>query len=312
MKKPSKHPLQFPVYIPTKGRAEYCITMRYLANIGIPFYAVVEEQEYDDYAAKLGADQILVLPADYKTRYETLDDLGLSKSTGPGPARNFAWDHAISQGHAWHWVMDDNIQGWYRFHKNEKNFIRSPAGLRSCEDFALRFENVGMAGPQYGMFAPRRFTHRKPFVINSRIYSCNLIRNDLPFRWRGRYNEDTILSIDMLEAGWCTLSFMHVLANKMATQVLPGGNTEAFYSYEGTAAKSRMLYEAYPQFVELVDRWGRPHHYIDYKKHWLHWPRLRLHKGLHIADEPNAYGLSLREVPRGYMKHGIVSESQND
>ena len=42
---------------------------------------------------------------------------------------------------------------------------------------------------------------------HSRIYSCNLIRTDIPYRWRGRYNEDTILSLDILRGGHCTLLF---------------------------------------------------------------------------------------------------------
>jgi len=34
-----------------------------------------------------------------------------------------------------------------------------------------------------------------PFVMNTRMYSIIFIRNDIPYRWRGRYNEDTILSL---------------------------------------------------------------------------------------------------------------------
>ncbi len=74
------------------------------------------------------------------------------------------------------------------------------------KDFVLRYENIAMAGPNYFMFAPRKRKH-PPFSLNTRIYSCNLIRNDLPFRWRARYNEDTDLSLRMLKAGWCTVLF---------------------------------------------------------------------------------------------------------
>ena len=314
----SKYPLQFPVYIPSKGRAEHFLTMKYLDDMGVPYFVVVEEQEHDAYAAKLGEDCLLVLPMRYKEQYETCDDLGLTKSTGPGPARNFAWDHAIQTGAKWHWVMDDNIQGWFRYHLSEKSFLVTPAGLRSIEDFTLRYENVGMSGPAYESFVARRNAHPFPFVLNSRIYSCNLIRNDLPLRWRGRYNEDTILSIDLLEAYWCTIQFYHVLQNKVTTQKIPGGNTEAFYSLEGTVAKSRLLYEVYPQYVKLVMRYGRPHHYVNYKRYWNKWPRLKRKQGLDLPTEPDNYGLMMREIPRGGRVQGLrtgqraVRESESE
>lgn len=33
-----------------------------------------------------------------------------------------------------------------------------------------------------------------------RAFPCILIQNDIPFRWRGRYNEDTDLSLRALKA----------------------------------------------------------------------------------------------------------------
>lgn len=69
-----------------------------------------------------------------------------------------------------------------------------------------------------------------PYVANTKLYSCNLIRTDLPMRWRGRYNEDVILAIDILKAGWCTCQFNAFLQQKMVTQALPGGNTTELYN----------------------------------------------------------------------------------
>lgn len=66
------------------------------------WFAIVEPQEVEQYAAVIPRDHILPLDLSYKDRYETLDDLGLSKSTGPGPARNFAWDTAVRMGEPWH------------------------------------------------------------------------------------------------------------------------------------------------------------------------------------------------------------------
>jgi hypothetical protein len=132
------------------------------------------------------------------------------------------------------------------------------------EDFVLRYENIGMAGPDYWMFTPSR-SKLPPYLINTRIYSCNLIRNDLPYRWRGRYNEDTDLSLRMLKDGWATVQFYAFLQYKLTTQTLKGGNTEAFYAEEGTLPKSKMLVKMHPDVTKLVWKFGRWHHYVDYK-----------------------------------------------
>jgi hypothetical protein len=254
----------FPLYIPSKGRYEFCRTMRVLEGLGVPYFVVVEEPEYKAYCSALGKERILVLDMAYKRNYETCDDLGDTKSKGAGPARNFAWDHAISSGHPWHWVMNDNIGNFQRLHNNRRIKVSDGTGFRAMEEFCLRYENVGIAGPQYSMFAPSRIKW-PPFVANTRIYSCNLIRNDIPFRWRGRYNEDTILSLDALKGGWCTIQFNAFLQSKLQTSKMKGGNTAEFYSKEGTYPKSKMLKDVHPDVTRIVTRWDRAHHYVDYR-----------------------------------------------
>ncbi len=258
---------RFPLYIPSKGRHAKRLTSDALTAMGVSHYLVVEPQEVDVYERAARGSLATVLPLDmsYKTRYELCDDLGLTKSTGPGPARNFIWDHSIANGHAWHWVMDDNIQRFDRLHRNTKIPCRSPAFWRAMEDFVLRYENVAMAGPNYAMFKPCR-RKSPPFTTNTRIYSCNLIRNDVPFRWRGRYNEDTILSLDQLKAGWCTVQFNAFLQWKVWTQTIGGGNTAEFYAKEGTAPKSEMLKAVHPDVTRLVWKFNRHHHHVDYKR----------------------------------------------
>jgi hypothetical protein len=255
---------RFPIYIPSKSRADTATTPRFLDSINVPYRLVIEEQQYDSYAQFFPKEKLLILDPIYQKDYDTFDDLEDLKSKGPGPARNFIWDHSIKEGHDWHWVMDDNITLFARFHQNQ----RIPVGDGTCfyamEDFVLRYENIGMAGPDYWMFTPSR-SKLPPYLINTRIYSCNLIRNDLPYRWRGRYNEDTDLSLRMLKDGWATVQFYAFLQYKLTTQTLKGGNTEAFYAEEGTLPKSKMLVKMHPDVTKLVWKFGRWHHYVDYK-----------------------------------------------
>jgi hypothetical protein len=197
---------RFPLYVVSKGRHKNMMTSRALTTMGVRHFVIVEPSELDAYRkAAVGLlAEVIPLDMSYKATYELLDDLGLTKSTGPGPARNFCWDHSIAAGYDWHWIMDDNIAAFHRFNDNLKVKCHSASWWNAMEDFATRYQSVAMVGPNYTMFAKRRVVI-PPFVMNTRIFSCNLIRNDVPFRWRGRYNEDTILSLDMLKAGWCTM-----------------------------------------------------------------------------------------------------------
>lgn len=254
---------EFPIYIPSKSRAENATTPRYLELIKVPFRLVIEKEQYKDYAQHFPKSKLLVLDKKFQDTYDTFDDLGGTKSKGPGPARNFAWEHSIAEGHEWHWVMDDNIKLFARYHKNQRIPVGDGFIFLAMEDFSQRYKNVGMTGPAYWMFVPSRSKH-PPYILNTRIYSCNLIRNSLPFRWRGRYNEDTDISLRMLKSGWCTVQFKAFLQYKLTTQTLTGGNTEAFYAEEGTLPKSKMLVRMHPDITELVWKYSRWHHYVDY------------------------------------------------
>lgn len=283
-------------------------TSKALTAMGVRHNLVVEPQEVESYLQaveelSLDAD-ILELDLSYKERYETCDNLGVTKSTGPGPARNFAWEHSMQNGFAWHWVMDDNIDWFFRFNRNLKTPCGSPAFFRAMEDFCLRYENIAMAGPNYFMFAARK-TRPPAFVTNTRIYSCNLIRNDTGFRWRGRYNEDTILSLDLLKADWCTVQFNAFLQDKLETQRIPGGNTDEFYWKEGekregeryatggTTSKSQMLVDVHPDVAKLSFKFRRDHHEVDYS---VFRQKLRLKPGIRPEPGPNEYGMQLKTV----------------
>ena len=135
-----------------------------------------------------------------------------------------------------------------------------------------------MSGLQYRFFiAPNQ--KYPAFVKNTRIYSCNLIKNSGVHRWRGRYNEDTDLSLRILKDGDCTIQFNHFLQGKCANQTVKGGNTEEFYHVqatdneefqesgynpEGTIKKSQMLVDMHPDVCRIVWRFGRWHHFCDY------------------------------------------------
>jgi hypothetical protein len=297
---------QFPVYICSKGRAASRLTMRHLDAMHVPYLVIVEQQELAAYSAVLDPSRLLVLPEQYQQKYQTCDpagdDQGLSK--GPGPARNFAWAHAIGQGHAWHWIMDDNIAGFYRLNQNHKTAAGDGTIFRCMEDFCLRYKNVAMAGPAYELFTPRKKKHL-PIILNSRIYSCNLIRNDVPFEWRGRYNEDTDLSLRMLKEHWCTIQFNAFLQKKIGTQRMTGGNTDEFYIKEGTLPKSQLLVKMHPDVAKVVWKFGRWHHFVDYRPFAQN--KLLKKPGAAVPAGINEYGLQLKQQRYSAVKLQPVS-----
>lgn len=282
-----------PLYIVSKGRADTRLTSRTLEAMGVPYFIVVEEQEYKAYTAVIDAKKVIVLDKRYQREYDTCDDLGDTKGKGPGAARNFAWDHAISLGHSWHWVMDDNIKGFYRTNRNSQIQMLTGAPFAAMEDFSERYSNVLMSGPNYLMFCKRK-QKVPPFITNTRIYSCNLIRNDAPYRWRGRYNEDTDISLRMLKDGYCTIQFNAFLQNKLVTQSLKGGNTAEFYAKEGTGPKSAMQVKLHPDVSRIVYKFGRIHHHVDYSPFKRN--KLIMKPDVKRESLNNEYGMTLTSI----------------
>ena len=281
----------FPIYIPTKGRWTSRTTARVLDRMGVPYRIIVEKQEYAEYAKHFAPSQMLILPARYKAEYDTCDDLGDTKSKGPGAARNFAWDHSISEGHRWHWVMDDNLEQFYRMNRNKRLVTDSGSIFKAAEDFVERYENIAISGLNYHTFA-RKNDAIDPYTLNTRIYSCLLIRNDIPYRWRGRYNEDTDICLRVLRDGWVTLQFNAFLAGKVTTQRMQGGNTQEFYKEDGTHPKSQMLADLHPDVAKVVWRFNRWHHRVDYSPFADN--KLIPKEGVKIPEGINEYGMILQ------------------
>ena len=284
---------KYPIYIVSKNRSDTRFTSKALEKMNVPYHIIIEESDRDKYSAVIDEQKILILPEKYLDEYDTFDDLGRTKSTGPGAARNFAWDHSVKRGAERHWVMDDNIVGFMRWNNNLQLYVVTGAYFRAMEDFVDRYKNVAMAGPNYFMFAARK-TKAPPFITNTRIYSCNLIKNDLPYRWRGRYNEDTDLSLRILKDGWCTVQFNAFLQHKITTQAVKGGNTADFYQKEGTLPKSKMQVDMHPDVSKLVWKFNRWHHHVDYRPFKKN--KLIKKDNIIIPKEPNNYGMALTYV----------------
>ena len=287
---------KYPIYIISKGRWESRLTSKSLERMKVPYRMIVEEQEYDNYASVIDPQKLLILPIKYKEDFDTYwkNENG---QTGSGPARNFAWEHSIEEGHDNHWLLDDNIYDFYRFNNNTKNIVMTGTIFRCAEDFVDRYENIAISGFNYCKFciASEKYP---PFQLNTRIYSCLLIKNNIPFRWRGIFNEDTDLSIRVLKEGYSTLLFNAFLCEKATTQRLKGGNTDTIYT-DGTKKKSEMIQEMHPDVCEVTWKFNRWHHHCDYSIFKRN--KLIKKKDLNIPKGVNNYGMVFKEInPKDY------------
>ncbi len=271
-----------PVYIISKGRWESRYTSNELERIGVPYHIVIEPQEYDQYAAVIAPEKILVLP---------FSNLG----QGSIPVRNWVWEHSIGLGAERHWIMDDNILKFYRSNRNSKIPVQSGTIFHCAEQFIDRYENIAMAGFQYESLSPRRDI-KKPLAFNTRIYSCILLLNSLKHRWRGRYNEDTDLSLRLLKDGWCTVLFYAFLANKVATMRVKGGNTDQLYkqdaTFDGRLEMARSLARQHPDVTKIKWKWGRWQHVVDYSRFKRN--KLKRRPGVEIPDGVDNFGMTLK------------------
>ena len=245
---------QYPIYIISKGRWERRQTVKTLESANVPYRIVVEPSEYDKYAEVIDDSKIIVAPENFSERGQ-----------GGIPVRNFVWEHSIKEGYKWHWILDDNIESIERYENNLKIKCETPTPFKVIEDFVLRYKNISQAGMNYALFCPSSEA-RQPVRFNTRVYSCILIRNDMPYRWRGRYNEDTDLSLRMLKDGYVTVLFNQFLIGKRATMSQKGGNTDSIYNKgDNRLAFAESLAKQHPDCVRVTKKFGRWHHQVDYK-----------------------------------------------
>lgn len=271
---------KYPIYIISKGRWESRLTSKALEIMGVPYHIVIEPQEYENYAAVIDPKKIYTLP---------FSDLG----QGSIPARNWVWEHSLSIGAGRHWILDDNIRCFGRWNRNVKETVLTGSTFLACEEFTDRYKNVAISGMQYFMFIRQKYPD-KPFRLNTRIYSCILIKNDIPYRWRGRYNEDTDLSIRVLKDGWCTILFNAFYCWKMPTMTCRGGNTESLYlldNADGRLLMAQSLQQQHPDVVKITRKWGRWQHQVDYRPFKNN--RLIKKEGIEIPKGINNYGMVL-------------------
>lgn len=268
---------RYPVYVPSKGRHASGSTVKFLLADGVPFKLVVEPSEEAAYRAAFPAADVLVMPRD------NMRLLG---------ARLWIREHSIAAGHDRHWQLDDNIKRIRRTWRGRRLPCESGPALRVCEDLTDRYANVGLSGLNYWFFV--RGGSQPPFTVNTHVYSCSLVNNRMPHKWRLVYNDDTDLCLQVIAGGMCTINVNAFTTEKALTMTVKGGNTADLYQGDGRLIMARALERMWPGVVTVDRRFKRPQHVVD-------WAKLKstlvLKEGVELHDlPPNEYGLALTQV----------------
>lgn len=274
---------RYPVYVPSKSRYDICKTAKCLIQDGVPFHLVVEPEELDEYARRYGEDKCLVLPWHY---------IGVEQLVA---VRNFIKDHATEAGYKRHWQIDDNITYFVRRWEHQRIRVDAGVALAATEDFVDRYENVAISGLSYESFAPN-WIKLPPFRKNVHVYSCTLVLNSIPNRFRGPRNEDVDICLQVLADGWCTIQMNIFTVRKARTMTMKGGNS-GIYQDDGRLKMSRVLERNWPGVVSVARRYGRPHHSV--KNAWLSFDNeLIPRQDIDFASLPpyDNYGLELVQV----------------
>lgn len=245
---------KYPVYIISKGRYEKPLTANRFESYGINYLIAVEPQEYDLYCNKLGEKRVLKLP---------FANLGL----GSYPARNYCWEHAKENGYKYHWLFDDNVQAWLKWIDGKRRKISDILSALIFVEVYAKKTNIDILGFEEPNFSRKPPT--KPFKLNCHVYSAMLIKNEMAYRWRLKYNEDVDLCLQVLHNGGTTASCVYYLADKVSTAVKQKGGNQAEL-YKGNdprkkLLKAKMLEAVWPQYAKTVIRFNRYHHFVNWK-----------------------------------------------
>lgn len=275
---------KYPIYIISKGRWKSRLTSKALEKINVPYKIVVEPKEFIEYSNVIDKSKIIVTPDNFSERGQ-----------GGIPVRNFVWEHSLNNGDKRHWILDDNIRSFRRYNNDIKYLVADGTIFKCAEDFTDRYENIALSGFQYSSFMAYN-RQKRPFTHNTRIYSCILIDNSIPFRWEGKYNEDSDLAIRVLKSNYyCTILFNAFLQDKASTMTMKGGNTDTIYNNGDERLEfAKSLEKKHPDCVKTIRRYGRWHHSINFNN-WKKTKLIRIKNYDNIVkNQINEYGMVLR------------------
>lgn len=233
--------VRVPIYIPSKGRAEICLTPSTLQADGIPFKLVVEEQESDTYRNRFGSDSVLVLP---------------ESSMGIAYSRRWIKEHSKANGETHHWQIDDDVRSFQEKTGGRKEKCSAKIVLGNIEEWALAHSNVAIAGPLQTTWEWDGAKPKAEFRLNRPPVSCVLLSNAPKPTWRDGIFQDMDYAMQVLTDGWCTACFTYLLMDLLPFMKQPGGQTPLYKTDGKRKAAAEVIAQRWPGMFKVGERFG--------------------------------------------------------
>lgn len=236
---------KYPIYILSKGRWKQSYTAYLMMILKLDFFLVIEKEEVSEYKKYVPEKYFLILP---------------KSKQGLLWVRNYVWEHSIKLGFKRHWQFDDDIHTFTRKYNGLRRNCWSSAPLIAFEKWMDKYDNIAVYGFNYQSFAPPSI--KKPFYLNTRVYSMLCIKNDLPFRFESKYNEDTDFSLTALKNGYNTVLLNSFLISIETSATQPGGNSHI--NKDKRKIFVQELIKRHPDIVKESFRFNKIQHIVDY------------------------------------------------
>jgi hypothetical protein len=125
----------WPIFIPSKGRAQTQKTGQLLAQAKIPFNFVVEPSELNAYS-QIG--NAIKLPE---------NGMGLAYS------RNFTLNHARQNSIKWFWMLDDDINGFHKSNGKKNSKCNAAEALLTAQMILSGIPKLGQGALEYQQYS---------------------------------------------------------------------------------------------------------------------------------------------------------------
>lgn len=226
----------FPIYIPSKGRAQNLKTARLLD--GLSFDIVVEPQDVKAYRDAGYEQHILALPEDNK---------------GLAYARNWIKEHSKWLGEKYHWQLDDDIKSFlYRADGKPVEHVCSFNALTIVETHVKKYSNIGQAGLNQNSWPPTT-----DIKINNLPVQAVLNNNAVCASYRDRQPlEDFDYTLQVLSEGWCTMMFDRLRTSCPVTGTNEGGLFETYQNKNKILRSMQAMVKDFPTLSLVQDDKG--------------------------------------------------------
>ncbi len=162
-----------------------------LCKMKLYHYLFIEVDEVDKYKNWVNRDYCKVVVC---KNYSKLED-------GGTPMRNKLIEYWVDRGEDFIWMLDDNIKYFTRNHMGMKFRFHSPKMFEVIETFCNRYSNIGVVS----LYDDQMQASKEPLQLNTQCFSALFINITTGIRFRFKYNEDHLFTVDNICNGYVSI-----------------------------------------------------------------------------------------------------------